>query len=688
MKMAFPPSVPLLLLSLLLSVVPLWSAATTKPTAQSDAPDVVVRGGLPNVAAKLAAGGEVRVAFLGGSITAAEGWRVLAIERLKRLYPGARIVEIYAAVSGTGSNYGAARLQRDVLRHKPDLLFVEFAVNDGGGSPRVEAQMEGIVRQARAADPRLDVCFVYTVSDFLLKDLLAGGIQSSARSMERVAAHYSVPSCNWGPEVARRVRAGTLVMWADASVPADARGCDPQGRLIFTRDHTHPTEAGHKLYDEVLARALDAFLAKDRAESKPHPLPAPLRPDHWQRARLVQVAETAHDGQWQELPPLAPQLSAQKHAPLLPPMWLAYEPGAAVEFRFRGTVFGLIGLKGPDNGEFRVTIDDLPPETGTLFDNYSKPGHYVLKPWFSKQKLEDREHRVRLELLPTRIDKAAIMKKAGTPIVDPKPFAGHGLYLGGFLIVGEPVGTKPPPAERATPVTALDLPVAPTPPPGYRLAWADEFDGVRLDESRWLYRTGERFWSTQLPANVSVRDGFLWLACRKEKTAKSDYTAGGVISRRVFRYGYYEARFKVPPTAGWHTSFWMMHHPQADPRAHVGSRQEIDVCENDSVNLLRYGANLHEWSPTHIGRGHRVIPTPDEAADFHVWGCEFTPERITYYFDGRIVLVNDATTIPDHGDMSIWLTTIASPLGGTRAVDESRLPVYAVYDYVRFYERK
>ena len=650
------------------------------------APEFHARGGLPNVAARARAGQEVRVAFLGGSITAAEGWRVFVLEHLRREFPQAKFTEIFAAVSGTGSNYGAPRLQRDVLRHQPDLLFVEFAVNDGSGSPRVEAQIEGIVRQTWAASPRTDVCFVYTVSGFLLKDLLASGLQSTARFMENVASHYGIPSFNFGVEVAHRVQAGSLVMSAPKEVAADARGLDPQGRLIFTRDNTHPTEAGHQLYTERLALALPAFFRP--GAPGPHALPAPLRADHWQRARLVTVPETNHDGQWQELPPLAPQVTAQKGEGLVPPTWVAFEPGATVEFRFKGTLVGLIGLQGPDNGEFRVTVDDLPPETGTLFDSFSTPGRYYLKPWFFSRTLPDTEHRVRLELLATMIDKAAIMKKASTPITDPKPYTAHGLYLGGFLLVGEPVGTKPPRPERTAPTTALDLPVLPTPPPGYQLVWADEFDGNRLDESRWLYRTGERYWSTQLPANVAVHDGCLWLACKKEKTAKSDYTAGGVISRQVFRYGYYEARFKVPPTAGWHTSFWMMHHKDADPRAHIGSRQEIDVCENDSVALGRYGANLHEWSPAHFGRGHRNVRTPDLAADFHVWGCEFTPQKITYYFDGRLVLVNDATTIPDHGDMSLWLTTIASPLGNTRNVDERRLPVYAVYDYVRFYEKK
>ncbi len=645
-----------------------------------------VRGGLPNVAAKIARGEEVRVAFLGGSITAAAGWRPMTLTTFQRAYPKTTFVEINAAVSGTGSDYGAPRLQRDVLRHRPDLLFVEFAVNDGSGSPRVEARMEGIVRQTWAANPHTDICFVYTVSDGMLKDLLAGRDQSTARSMENVAAHYAIPSFNFGVEVARRIAAGTLVMSAPASVPADAEGRDAQGRLIFTRDKTHPTDAGHRVYTARLALALPQFLRAGAAG--PHALAAPLSPENWQRARIVSVAETDHDGQWQPVPPHDVHVTTQSGQNLVPPTWVAMEPGAQITFRFKGTALGIVGLKGPENGQFRVTIDDLPPESGTLFDSFSTPGRFYLARWFFSQPLADTEHRVTLELLATKIDKAAIMAKAGKPITDPQPYAAHGLYLSGFLVVGEPVGTKPPPPERAAGLSTMDLPVGPTPPPGYTLAWADEFDAPRLDETRWLYRTDTRYWSTQLPANVAVRDGFLWLECKKEKTARSDYTAGGVISRRVFRHGYYEARFKVPPTKGWHTSFWMMHHAGADPKAHLGSRQEIDVCENDSVTPLRYGANLHIWQPAHKGHGHRTVRTPDESAEFHVWGCEFTPEKITYYFEGRIVNTVDARLVPDHGDMSIWLTVIASPLGQTDAVDESRIPVFAVFDYVRFYAKK
>jgi len=237
------------------------------------------------------------------------------------------------------------------------------------------------------------------------------------------------------------VSAGTLVLSAPNAIPADAVGNDPQGRLIFSRDGIHPTDAGHRLYTERLIPILSKFIRAGTL--RPHSLPEPLRTDHWQRARLITVNETHHGVQWRQLPQGAPQLTAQKGTDLEPPTWVAFEPGAAVEFRFKGTAVGLIGLKGPDNGEFRVTVDDLSPETGTLFDSYSTPGRYLLKPWFYPNSLSDAEHRVRLELLSTVIDKAAIMAKAGTPITDSRPFAAHGLYLSGFLVVGEMINPAP-----------------------------------------------------------------------------------------------------------------------------------------------------------------------------------------------------------------------------------------------------
>ncbi len=220
---------------------------------------------------------------------------------------------------------------------------------------------------------------------------------------------------------------------------------------------------------------------------------------------------------------------------------------------------------------------------------------------------------------------------------------------------------------------------------GYTLAWRDEFDGDQLNTAEWNIRTGARFASENTKGNVSVDQGWLRLAVRKEKAGPLDYTAGGVISKKEFKYGYYEARFRVPRGAGWHTSFWMM----KNTGGQTGNRQEIDVIEQDSKDLTSYGMNLHIQHPKHVGLAGRRVKTPNLAADFHVWGCEFTPREIRSYFDGKLVGVTHVTSF-QHDVMSIWLTTVGwanLPWAPQLKIDDSALPASADFDYVRFFTK-
>lgn len=214
---------------------------------------------------------------------------------------------------------------------------------------------------------------------------------------------------------------------------------------------------------------------------------------------------------------------------------------------------------------------------------------------------------------------------------------------------------------------------------GYKLSWGDEFEGDSVDTNKWNFRTGEAWWSTQQRQNVSVSGGVMRIALKKEKAGKMEYTAGGLISKPVFCYGYYEARLKCPPGAGWHTSFWSM--------GTRGGKLELDFFENDSINPKRYGVNTHSYVPKNHSVGFKAVNTPDLAADFHVIGGEFTPEKVTYFFDGKPVASFPSDTYP-HDDMSIWLTSLAASLGGTKAVDETQLPAEALYDYVRFFTKE
>lgn len=134
------------------------------------------------------------------------------------------------------------------------------------------------------------------------------------------------------------------------------------------------------------------------------------------------------------------------------------------------------------------------------------------------------------------------------------------------------------PVQLATRVTAL-------PPAGYELVFQDEFKGDTIDTQKWGFRRDSKMLSTQEPENISVKDGHLVIALRKESARGKDYTGGGGISRQTFVYGYYEARFKTPPAEGWHTAFWAMRHRFPDHPSGPPALLELDFCEQDGGEL-------------------------------------------------------------------------------------------------------
>jgi hypothetical protein len=243
------------------------------------------RDGLPNVFAKLKAGGPVRIAYLGGSITAAAGWRPKTLAWFRAQYPKADVVEINAAISGTGSDYSACRLQGDVLVQKPDLVFLECRVNGGGG---FEAKsVEGVVRHIWRDNPKTDICFVYTIHQGMLKDLQAGKTPWFGPIQEAVANAYGIPTIDLGVEIARREKEGSLVFKGDAPVA---------GKLLFSQDGVHPGDEGHAVYCEVIARSMLKMASTGAAQ--PHALPAPLEAANWEAATLLPVTSAALSAGW------------------------------------------------------------------------------------------------------------------------------------------------------------------------------------------------------------------------------------------------------------------------------------------------------------------------------------------------------------------------------------------------------
>lgn len=68
-----------------------------------------------------------------------EGYIGKLQERLDRLYPAAAVSILNAGISGDSAPGGLNRLEQDVLCHKPDLVTVNFGLNDAmGGLEKLE----------------------------------------------------------------------------------------------------------------------------------------------------------------------------------------------------------------------------------------------------------------------------------------------------------------------------------------------------------------------------------------------------------------------------------------------------------------------------------------------------------------------------------------------------------------------
>ena len=402
------------------------------------------RGGIPNVLKKLRAGGddEIRIGYLGGSITAAPGWRVKSLAWLQERFPEAKLAEINAAIGGTGSDLGVFRCQQDVLRHQPDLLFVEFAVNDGGAAPKqIHQAMEGIVRQTWAANPETDIIFVYTLSQPFLEDLQAGKFSRSASAMEEVADHYGIPTIHLGMEVAKREAAGSLIFKGEKG----AKDVAPESGapMVFSTDGVHPlVETGHQLYLEAIARSWEKLEAAPKAEAAvPHALIDPLRADHWASAKLVPITPTMLTGDWEKLDNGESGDSlAKRFAKLMPEMWRASKPGNAVTLRFRGTVAGFYDLVGPDGGQLKVKLDDEEERIVRRIDGYCTY-HRLSKFQVGSGLDPDVVHSVTVTLDSESPDKAKILFEHNLADLEMNPdkYAKSVWNVGSIMLIGDVV---------------------------------------------------------------------------------------------------------------------------------------------------------------------------------------------------------------------------------------------------------
>ena len=394
-----------------------------------EAQQVAPRRGIRRLFGKLAAGEPVTIACFAGGNHAQGGWFKAFVEGLRARHPEADITDILAGIHGgaRGSGFSVYRFEHEVLRHRPDLVFIDFGADDAEG--RVEgvgAAIEGVVRQAWAADPATDLVFVYAFRLGYEEAYTEGLCPAGVAAHERIARHYGIPSINMGYRMAQMVEHGELVPKGSAE--------EADGKPVFSSDGVYTSPAANDLYARIIADGmaeLSAAGASDASEARAAAMAKPFHARHLQRARQMAITPEMLTGAWEREEPGA--LGQHFEA-----IWVAREPGAKVTFRFRGTAASILDLMGPDTGQAKVTVDGEDVGVRSQVDRWC----YSLRISALRltSGLEDAEHTVTVELLPQPPDRTAPIeeaKKLGR--FDAKAFEGVSFRFGRIQIVGKPL---------------------------------------------------------------------------------------------------------------------------------------------------------------------------------------------------------------------------------------------------------
>ena len=235
---------------------------------------------LNRVFEKAAAGEDLTFAYVGGSIT--EGYATGA--RTPECYASLTAAEFETAyckggtvtcqnngLSGTPSVLGFLRADTEVLQEQPDVIFIEFAVNDGSDQV-YQTSYESLVRNCleQPNEPAVILLFTYMQNGHTCQD-----------QQQAIGEYYDLGMISVRDAVAPLLESGEM-LWGE-----------------YGADDVHPSAEGHRLIADMVANYFAA--AKKKKPDKDYAVPADsLHPGLYRNGRFCDASNTLyHDGSWE-----------------------------------------------------------------------------------------------------------------------------------------------------------------------------------------------------------------------------------------------------------------------------------------------------------------------------------------------------------------------------------------------------
>jgi lysophospholipase L1-like esterase len=291
---------------------------------------------------------------VGGSITegvmvpADKSWASLLTAWLRPQYREVQARNL--GIGATGSEFAAYRIERDLTGFVPDLVFLEFTVNDADMSrASVFAHVDALIFKLRRINPRVKIVYVSTVNKSEQGLRQAGRRADAVENAAAIAALNGIDFIDLGAAFWSKVAAGT-----------------PTSTYLI--DFVHPTVEGYQLYFEQIRDAIDPFI------------PLPVQPS-LTTSRLIEQSKLDNA----RLEPVVTATGCRGGSiAWLPYMQatLACGQGDRFQYRFSGTTIGLVRAMTKDGGRLTCTVDGRAVPAADFFDawalNYDRSGPIIL----------------------------------------------------------------------------------------------------------------------------------------------------------------------------------------------------------------------------------------------------------------------------------------------------------------------
>jgi len=317
------------------------------------------------VMAKAQRGEKVTVAVIGGSITQGakatkpeKRYGNLVADWWRNAFPKAEIEFINAGVGATGSDFGMLRVRRDLLSHTPDLVIVEFGVNDGDIQAAAET-LEGLIRQILKQPNQPAVVQLFMMHQ-------GGGNAQQWHS--KVGVHYNLPIVSYRDALWPEIKAGRLA-WD-----------------VVMADDVHPNDAGHACAADFVDNLLETAKKSMVNPAAIAPLPAPLFGDLYEHTALF------------EAPDLKPISNTGWNLDEKSKTWVSDKPGSVIEFEIHGqSIYSMHLVIKRAMGKAKLQVDGGTP---VVYDGWFDQtwGGFRNTRLLAKD-LKPGPHTVRIELL-------------------------------------------------------------------------------------------------------------------------------------------------------------------------------------------------------------------------------------------------------------------------------------------------